>query len=310
MFVIFLAVGGVVWNTNQRLYKGLNRISWIVMIGQLATVFALIILARTSDDFLFMFYISRIMLYGAAASLGFIIPGSILRTKLNKAYSDKGYLKDWYDKTRVYLIKNNWTEKMIDSITKSKVVHLHKIKEPKQSIIYSIGSNRGETEKEIYLLLKEKYNVKMICTDAYYEDVTNKTKTFEDFIYLEGNRPGEDIEDILSEILVRNVDVIIDKKACLWYSKKVNLEDVFRKYHRSLSLNGVIIIDAEEISFLRTQLNNLFYQLANRIVGSAERSTYSKIKNTISKSSFINEHYSCHFVGHGVYRTAIFRKVK
>ncbi|SGI74606.1 hypothetical protein [Mycobacterium tuberculosis] len=314
-FVLFIIVGTVIWIINQRLYKGLNKIAWILTIGQFISLIVTIILVYLSINKLehptglFSYY--KLLLYGLTGTVGFIIPGILLyflRSNLKIAYSEKGYLKDWYDKTRLYLIENNWTQTVIENITKSEIVNLNKKSNPDQSIIYSVGSNRGETEKEIYSLLTQNYNVKMICTDAYYEEIANKTKPIENFLYLEGNRSGEAIEDILSEISVNQVDVIIDKKSCLWYSK--NLDDVFKKYYRSLSMNGVIIIDAEEISIFKSQFNNLIYQIFNRVVGSAEQSTYTKIKSALIDNSFINEHYTYHFIGEGLYRTVIFKKVK
>lgn len=226
------------------------------------------------------------------------------------SYEPGGSVESWSDKSTNYLNSINWDENVFDNIKNSGLVHLSRSKDIK-SILISVSANKAQHERKFLSMLNE-YNVHFYCMDLAKIPEDYKIDS-ENFTYIKEEINALQLNQTRAEFNIPKADIIMDKKGCLWHSKKgkdaVEIDTFFENCYMSLNSNGSVIIDGAEQSSFLTGISYLIYKITGKIVYPSEGSTYSKIKEHIQNSSYFEEHFDKPVeVGDGQYRVFIIKK--
>jgi len=221
-------------------------------------------------------------------------------------YKKGGYLYHWSDASYRYLDSKQWDSIVYENIKESGLIQLS-VTQDKESIIVSVSANKAQHEKKILSLLDPHFNVHLYCMDFsgipddFQNNISNLT-------YIEGKRDALNLNQTLNEVGLSNVDIIIDKKGCLWHNKS-QLDLFFQNCYMSLNNNGCLIIDGgHTYQFLRV-LNYMSFKCFGEIFYPCEESTYSKIKEQLHDSAYVKEHFEEPIeVGEGLYKVVIIKK--
>ncbi|WP_337034822.1 hypothetical protein [Paenibacillus illinoisensis] len=224
-------------------------------------------------------------------------------------YVKGGKLYRWPDATYRYLKKINWYENFLLK-TKEVAPHIYQLP---NIVFVSPSANKGRIEEKLYDLFQKKFD--FILMD-YSQNIDGKatTKSNGKFTYLEGSFDGNNLKANLAKVDIRFADIIMDIRGCIWYStdKKdrtgEGVTHVFKEFHKSLNMGGVIIIDAVQLSSKTITRNQICYKCLNLVLGFQEISTYQKIKRFLN-NDFISKHFHMETVGEGSNCLAIFKKI-
>ncbi|GGH46374.1 hypothetical protein GCM10008014_09000 [Paenibacillus silvae] len=224
-------------------------------------------------------------------------------------YVKGGKLYRWPDATYRYLKKINWYENFLLK-TKEVAPHIYQLP---NIVFVSPSANKGRIEEKLYDLFPKK--IDFILMD-YSRNIDGKanTKSNGKFTYLEGSFDGNSLKANLAKVDIRFADIIMDIRGCIWYStdKKdrtgEGITRVFKEYHRSLNMGGIIIIDAVKLRSKTITRNQIFYKCLNLVLGFQEVSTYQKIERFL-ENDFINKHFHKEIVGEGSNCLATFKKI-
>ncbi|MBD8838887.1 hypothetical protein IFU39_13785 [Paenibacillus sp. CFBP 13594] len=225
-------------------------------------------------------------------------------------YVKGGKLYRWPDATYKYLKRKKWYNDFLLN-TKDVASHIYKLS---NVVFVSPSANKGRIEEKLYDLFPKKFD--FILMD-YSQNIEGKaiTKSNGKFTYVDGSYDGNNLKSNLAKLGMCSSDIIMDIRGCIWYSTDKDddtgegVTRVFREYHKSLKVGGVIIIDAVQLKSKTITRNQIFYKGMNLVLGFQEISTYQKIQGFIDNNDFIDKHFHTEIVGEGSNRLAIFKKI-
>ena len=161
----------------------------------------------------------------------------------------------------------------------------------------NLSANAAWYEAEVYEQIKVKKHPRFYMSDIQAENLHDKKRaSYENFIYLEGQRDASEVTSELFEN--KKMDVILDCKGALWYATKIGHTDInqlikiLTTYRNLLSDDGVLIIDFYDDYNI---LNALKYELSGgnvreiKVKNFAEPSTKKNLQKIFGKN-FIDKH--------------------
>lgn len=314
-------------NGLNRMNAVIDRLSyilvfWLIVIAILS-ILAMVIAVKNFPVVMmivnslctFAFYVLIVIIalltYQLIMSRGFkILKNQKILDMNNWDYVKGGKLYKWPDATYRYLKKKNWYNDFVLNTNKV-TTHLNK---STNLVFVSPSANKGRIEEKLYDLFPKK--IDFILMD-YIRNIHGKaiTKSNGKFTYVDGSFDGNNLKANLANIDIKFVDIIMDIRGCIWYSTDKDdptgegIIRIFKEYHKSLNMGGVIIIDAVKISIAAVEFNQLIYKATNYVCGFQEISTHQRIKCFIDEDDFINKHFHVDSIGKGSNRLMTFKKI-